>query len=149
MNLDDRDWDVMAALQADARLSFNALGRRVGLSQPAVAERVRRLEEAGVITGYHATIDRERSGLPFTAYLRVTCPSSQFQAIRALAIRAEEVIECHHVTGTECFFVKVASDSLARLEQVIERFRSHGEVVPSLVLSTIVEGKPVTPPSRL
>src|SRR3546814_12055748 len=76
---------LLAALQADARLSFSALGRVVGLSPPAVAERVRRMEEAGLIVGYGVTLDRGRLGLPITAFLRLTCPGEKYQAIRRLA----------------------------------------------------------------
>jgi Lrp/AsnC family leucine-responsive transcriptional regulator len=141
--LDPQDRKIIAALQADARLSFRALGRKIGLSQPAVAERVRRLEESGVITGYRALVGRDRAGLPVTAFLRVSCPGAKFQAVHRLARELAGVLECHHITGEACFLVKVAEPSLARLEATIERFREHGEAVSSVVLSSIVEDKPV------
>lgn len=144
--LDDTDRRLIEALQDDARLSYRALGRRIGLSQPAVADRVRRLEEAGVVTGYRAHIDRGRAGLSITAFLRVTCTGDRFQAIHRLARELPAVLECHHVSGEACFMVKVAEASLSGLERIIDRFREHGETVSSVVLSSVVEDKPVPLP---
>lgn len=140
--LDDLDRKLLTALQADARLSFRALGRQVGLSQPAVAERVRRMEEAGVLGAYRGIVDRGRAGLPVTAFLRVTCTGDRFRAVHGLAETLPGVLECHHITGEACFLVKVAAPTLAALEATIERFREYGEAVSSVVLSTIVEDKP-------
>jgi Lrp/AsnC family leucine-responsive transcriptional regulator len=144
--LDEIDRRLIAALEEDARLSYRALGRRIGLSQPAVAERVRRLEEAGVLTGYRAAVDRSLAGLPVTAFLRVTCAGERFQAVHRLARELPAVLECHHVSGEACFMIKVAEASLAGLECTIERFREHGETVSSVVLSSVVEGKPPSLP---
>jgi len=141
--LDAMDLRLITALQEDARLSYRALGRHVGLSQPAVAERIRRLEEAGVITGYRGRVDRSRAGLPVTAFLRVTCSGDRFQAVHRLARDLPAVLECHHVSGEACFIIKVADATLAGLERTIERFREHGETVSSIVLSSVVEDKPV------
>lgn len=140
--LDEIDRRLLAALQRDARLSFRALGREIGLSQPAVADRVRRLEEAGVLTGYRGLIDRGRAGLPVTAFLRVTCTRERFRAVHGLAGALPDVLECHHITGEACFLLKVAAADLAGLERTIDRFREHGETVSSVVLSSIVENKP-------
>ena len=142
-DLDDLDRRLLGELQRDARLSYSALGRRVGLSQPAVAERVRRLEEAGILTAYRARIDRARAGVAVTAFLRVQCTGNRFQAIHRLSRELAAVLECHHVTGGDCFFVKVTATTIARLERVIERFREHGDVISSVVLSTVVEDKPI------
>jgi Lrp/AsnC family transcriptional regulator, leucine-responsive regulatory protein len=140
--LTEIDRRLIAALQADARLSYRALGRQIGLSQPAVADRVRRLEESGVLTGYRAGIDRGRAGLTVTAFLRVTCTRDKFRAVHRLAEELPTVLECYHVTGEACFMVKVAATDLAGLERTIDRFREHGETVSSVVLSSIVEDKP-------
>ena len=141
--LDRYNRALLDVLQRDARLSFSALAREVGLSQPAVAERVRRLEEAGVLTGYRASVARDRVGLPITAFLRLTCPGDRFRAVGTLARELPQVIECHHVTGEDCFFLKLAVDSLETLEQVTERFRAHGQAVTTIALSSVVENKPV------
>ena len=144
--LDDIDRRLIEALQDDARLSYRGLGRRIGLSQPAVADRVRRLEEAGVVLGYRARVDRGSAGLPITAFLRVTCAGDRFHAIHRLARELPAVLECHHVSGEACFMVKVAEASLAGLERTVERFREHGETVSSVVLSSVVEDKPPSLP---
>lgn len=144
--IDDHGWALLVALQRDARLSFNALAREVGLSQPAVAERVRRLEEAGILAGYRALVARPRVGLPITAFLRLSCPGDRYQAVATLARDLSAVVDCHHVTGEDCFFLKLAVDSLDGLERVVERFRAHGRAVVTIALSTVVEGKPVDLP---
>ena len=137
---------LIDALQRDARLSFSALAREVGLSQPSVAERVRRLEESGVLNRYQAVIARERIGLPITAFLRLTCPSEKYRAVAALVANLPDVLECHHVTGDACFFLKVGVESLSSLERVVERFREHGQTNVTIALSTLVENKPVVAP---
>lgn len=148
--LDDIGRMILTTLQRDGRIAFSELGRRVGLSAPAVAERVRRMEDAGLITGYRALVDRGRLGLPITAFMRVTCPGDKYQAVRRLALDLPEVIDCHHVTGEDCFFIKFAVGSVEHLERVIDRFRAFGKTVSSVVLSTAVEDKPpsVRPPRQ-
>lgn len=141
--LDSTDCKLLGCLQEDARLSFRALGRRVGLSQPAVADRVRRLEHAGVLTGYRGQIDRAAAGLPIAAFLRVRCTTDKFKAVQRLACDLPAVLECHHVTGEDCFLVKVTAAAMSDLEATIERFREHGETVSSVVLSTVAENKPI------
>lgn len=141
--IDAHDHALLRALQRDARLSYSALAREVGLSQPAVGERVRRLEEAGILLGYQAVVAREKVGRPITAFLRLSCPSERNRAVTMLADDLPQVLECHHVTGEECFFLKLAVDSLGDLERGVERFRAHGQVVVTIALSTVVENKPV------
>ena len=145
--MDTHNRALIGALQRDARLSFSALAREVGLSQPAVAERVRRLEESGLLNRYQAVIARERIGLPITAFLRLTCPGEKYRAVASLAADLPDVLECHHVTGDDCFFLKIAVDSLGSLERVVERFRAHGQTAVTIALSTLVENKPVVAPN--
>ncbi|HAA92660.1 MAG TPA: AsnC family transcriptional regulator [Rhodospirillaceae bacterium] len=140
--MDQKTLNLLRYLAEDARLSFNALARRVGLSPPAVAERVRRLEESGALLGYHAKLDRRAIGLPITAFLRLRCPGAKFQAVRRLALELPQVLECHHITGEACFLVKLAAPTVESLEALIERFREHGEAESSVVLSSVVEQKP-------
>ena len=144
--LDSIDRKLVAALQIDGRLSFNALARQIGLSQPAVAERIRRLEKAGVIGAYRAVIDREQGGLPLTAFLRLTCRGDRYQAVWRMARELPQVLECHHVTGRDCFLVKITAATMPEIERLIERFREQGETESALVLSTVVENKPPTLP---
>lgn len=146
--MDKIDRELLAALQADARLSFNALARHVGLSQPAVAERVRRMEAAGLLTGYQARVDRNRLGLPITAFLRVSCPGEAYHAVESMARDLADVLECHHVTGEDCFHLKVAARSVAALDPLVARFRAHGRVGVTIALATVVEDKPANPPGE-
>jgi len=146
VTLDAWNRALLSALQRDARLSFNALAREVGLSQPAVAERVRRLEEAGLLVAYRAVVAREAAGIPITAFLRLSCASDRYQAVGTLARDLPQVLDCHHVTGEDCFFLKLAVESLGELEEVAERFRAHGRAIVTVALSAVVENKPVTLP---
>jgi Lrp/AsnC family leucine-responsive transcriptional regulator len=140
--LDDTGRRILAMLQREGRMPFSALGRRVGLSAPAVAERVRRMEDVGLITGWRVLVDRRRLGWTMTAFMRISCPGEKYQAVRRLAVDLPEVIDCHHVTGEDCFFVKLAVGSVEHLERIIDRFRDLGRTVSSVALSTIVEDKP-------
>src|SRR5689334_5659428 len=113
--LDLVDWKILAALQDNARLSFSALGKLVGLSQPAVAERVRRLEEAGIIGGYQVNLNLVKLGYPLVAFIKMSAHTSDYPKILELAQQFPEVLECHHLAGAESFIMKVAVSSMARL----------------------------------
>lgn len=139
--LDSTGWRLIAALQEDARLTYSELSTRVGLSAPAVAERMRRLEEAGVITGYRAQVDPAKLGLPITAFIRCNSPGPQ---IGAIARAAPEVLECHRVTGDDAFILKVVVASIAHLEVLIDRLLPYGQPTTSLVLSSPVPGREVS-----
>lgn len=141
--LDDIGRMILTTLQRDGRIAFSELGRRVGLSAPAVAERVRRMEDAGLITGYRALVDRGRLGLPITAFMRVTCPGDKYQAVRRLALDLPEVIDCHHVTGEDCFFVKLHLRSMEDLEGILDRFVLYGQTTTSIVHSAPVPPRPL------
>ena len=146
--LDDVGWRVLAALQADARLSFSALGRRVGLSPPAAAERVRRLEEAGIIRGYRAELDPERLGFPITAIIRVSTAEQHFARLKALVLELPEALECHHVTGADTLVVKVTAASVGHLEKVIEQLGRYGTPTTSIILSSPIARRPIQALSR-
>ena len=139
--LDATGWQILEALQEDARISFTELGRRVGMSPPAVAERVRRLEEAGIITGYRAQIDLSKAGFPITAIMRLTA-DGDCQSTGATIVRnIPEVLECYRVTGTDDYIMKVTADSVAGLENLIDRVAGYGSCITSLVLSTPLTGR--------
>lgn len=141
--LDPINRRLIAALQADARLSTAELARRVALSAPAVAERVRRLEESGVITGYHAEVDPRALGYPIAAVVRVRPATQQLAKIRELAGRIPEVIECHRVTGEDCFFLTLQLRSLDDLEGILDRFVLHGQTTTSIIHSSPVPRRPL------
>ena len=141
--MNQKTFHIVKLLVSNARLSFNALAKRVDLSPPAVAERVRRLENTGVLLGYHAKLERSAVGLPITAFVRLSCKGAKFHAVTRLALELPQVLECHHITGEACFLIKLAAPSIAELKLLIERFREYGEGDSSVVLSSVVEQKPV------
>jgi Lrp/AsnC family leucine-responsive transcriptional regulator len=144
--IDNVSWRILCALQENARLSYSELGRCVGLSPPAVAERVRRLEEAGIIAGYRAQIDLEKVGLPLTAYLRLSVPGRPSTDLPQVLRELPEVLECHHVTGVDCYVIKVAVSSVLQLEKLIEQLVQYGQSTTSIVLSSPVTHKVIGPP---
>ena len=146
--LDDVGWRILAALQADARLSFSELGRRVGLSPPAAAERVRRLEDAGIITGYRAELDPEKLGFPVSAIIRVSAPEQHFARLKALVAGLVEVREAHHVTGPDSLVLKVSAISVGHLEGVIEQLGRYGTPTTAVILSSPVRGRAVHEPAK-
>jgi Lrp/AsnC family transcriptional regulator, leucine-responsive regulatory protein len=135
--LDAIDRKILALLEANARLSFSAIGREVGLSQPAVAERIHRLESEGVISGYHAHLNTEKVGLPIMAFIHLaTSGLHGSQRGREAALAIPEVLEIHSVTGDDSFIIKVAVESVKHLETVIQQLGQYGNPSTSLVLST-------------
>jgi len=136
--LDDYARNLLHALQEDARLSYADLGRRVGLSPSATAERLRRMKEDGVIRGYTVEIDREALGLPILAYIRMTCEGQRYQPFLKFVQTMAEVRECHHVTGGEAFILQITTASIAELEKTIERLLPYGIPTTSIVLSSPV-----------
>jgi Lrp/AsnC family leucine-responsive transcriptional regulator len=145
IDLDATDARLLAALQQDGRQSIAELGRRVSMSASAVAERVRRLEETGVITGYRAVVDPERLGYGILAYLRLRYPSSTYGPLHDLLGATPEVIEAHHVTGDDCFVLKVIATSMGHLEQVSGRIGTLGSVTTSVAYSSPVPPRPIPP----
>jgi Lrp/AsnC family transcriptional regulator, leucine-responsive regulatory protein len=145
--LDQTDWRIIAELQRDGRLSYNQLGRLVNMSSPAVAERVRRLEESGVITGYQARIDPAQAGLPLTAFVQLRCALGRCLLKTTAADDFPEVVEVHKLSGNSCSMLKVRVASMPHLEGLLERLGEHGEMNSHVVLSTQYEGRPVQPPA--
>jgi Lrp/AsnC family leucine-responsive transcriptional regulator len=129
---------LLFALQANARLSHSELGRQLGLSAPAVAERVRKMEEAELITGYHAEVNPAQLGYSVLAFIRLTAPPEQYPRVLELAQRLPEIRECHHVTGGEAFILKVLATSIPHLESIIALLSAYGTTRTSIVLSSPV-----------
>jgi Lrp/AsnC family leucine-responsive transcriptional regulator len=146
--LDDLDWRILDELQTDGRLSYKELGRRVNLSPPAVAERVRRLEESGVITGYRAQVDPQRAGYPISAYVEMRCSLAKCLLKTSTADDYPEVSEIHKLSGDHCSMLKIRATSLEHLEGLLERLGKHGELRSTVVLSTQYDGRPVEPPQE-
>jgi Lrp/AsnC family leucine-responsive transcriptional regulator len=139
--LDPINRRLLQELQADARVTMAELGRRINLSAPAVAERVQRLERAGVITGYRAEIDPKAVGFPIAAVVRVRPTTRQLQKIPELAREIPEVVDCHRITGEDCYFVKLHLRSMDDLEGILDRFVVLGQTTTSIIHSSPVMGR--------
>jgi Lrp/AsnC family leucine-responsive transcriptional regulator len=134
---------LLAELQQDARLSLAELGRRVNLSAPAVADRLQRLERARVITGYRAEVDPKAVGYPISAIVRIRPATRQLHKIPELAREMPEVIECHRVTGEDCFVLRLHLHAMDDLEELLDRFIVYGQTTTSIVHSSPISGRPL------
>jgi Lrp/AsnC family leucine-responsive transcriptional regulator len=137
--LDEAGMEILRALQENARVSFAELARKIGMSAPAITDRVRKMEEAGIIAGYHARVDPARSGYPVTAFVRLRVPQNQFPHVITLARDTPEVRECHHASGEDAFVLKVSAKSPDQLDRAVAAFRDLGEVHTTVIVSTPVE----------
>jgi Lrp/AsnC family leucine-responsive transcriptional regulator len=136
--LDKISWNILRELQEDARLSYAELGRRVGLTTPAVIERVKRLEDAGIIKGYRAEINPAKIGLPILAFIRMSITGVDFAHIIEVAEKSPEILECHRGTGGDSFILKVAVSDVEHLQKVIDELIPYGVTTTSIVLSSPV-----------
>ena len=137
-SLDEVNRRLLAELQDDARLSLAELGRRVGLSSPAVAERLDRLQSAGVIQRFRTEIDPRALGYQLGVVVRIRPAARQLEKIAELARRTPEVVECHRITGEDCFFMKAHVRSVEHLEELIDRVTPYGQTTTSIVQSSPV-----------
>jgi Lrp/AsnC family leucine-responsive transcriptional regulator len=144
--LDQIAWKIIEELQQDARLSWAELGRRVGLTTPAVAERVHRLEKLGVIRGFHADISLERLGMPIQIFVRLSMagPESLVRSFQLQVKTWEEVLECHRVTGSDSFIVKARVVSVVHLESFLDKMGHYGTTSTATVLSSPVLQRTIT-----
>ena len=136
--LDGVNLRLLDELQRDARLTLAELGRRVGLSAPAVAERLQRLEEGEVLRGYHADVDPVALGYSQSAVLRIRPAPRELRKVAQLAQTTPEVVECHRITGDDCYFMKMHVRDVAHLEEVIDRFAIFGQTTTSIIQSSPV-----------
>ena len=146
MRLDDIDWAILDELQREGRVGFRELGRRVGLSAPAVTSRVHRLETAGIITGYRAVLDPLPVGLPVLAFVRVSSAGGvgADEEFVAAVRRVPEIREVHRVTGAETYLLRVLVSSMQDLERILRPLWEFGDTVTGVVMSTVVAGRPIT-----
>lgn len=143
--LDTTGWLLLQELQQNARLSFSELGQRVGLSAPAVADRIHRMEEAGIITGYRAEVNVGKLGLPVLAIIRLGSVAGQSCTTVARRVSEfPEVLECYRVTGSDSVVIKVVAASVAHLERIIDQLSMYGLPTTSIVLSKPTQKKMIT-----
>jgi Lrp/AsnC family leucine-responsive transcriptional regulator len=142
--LDPTNRRLLAALQQDARMSLAELGRQVGLSSPAVAERIKRLEAAGVIRGYHADIDPRPLGYTLGITLRIRPAPRQLATVAKLAQDTPEVIECQRITGDDCYLMTAYVRDVGHMETIIDSFAAYGQTTTSVMQSSPVPRRGVT-----
>ena len=134
-SLDMTDWAILAELQQDGRIPLTELGRRVNLSASATTERVKRLENTGIITGYRATVDLDKVGYAVLAVVRLKYPGNQHQPLHRLLTERTEILECLRTTGEDCYTLKIAATSMPHLEQVVNELTAFGTTTTNIVYS--------------
>lgn len=139
--IDEIDWKILKELQINARITFAELGRRVGLTTPAVIERIRKMEDASIITGYRVEIDTAKIGLPITAFIRMSIAGVDYSHIIEVAKESAEVLECHRGTGNDSFIMKVAVADVGHLQTLIDKLTPYGITTTSIVLSSPVKSR--------
>jgi len=142
--LDRVDRLLLVQLEQNARLTLAELGRRVGLSAPAVGERLQRLEARGVVRGYTAQLDPKALGYPLSAVIRIRPAANQLQRVAEIARLTPEVVECHRITGDDCYFMKLHLRDIEHLERVLDRFTPFGQTTTSIIQSSPVPTRSVT-----
>ena len=140
-SIDEIGIKILQALQMNARSTFSEIGKRVGLSSPAVAERIYKMEASGIINGYHADIKPDIFGHHILAFISLTTQPEKYQKIYSFAIKEKEIIECHHISGNESLIMKVVSVSIPHLESVVEKLSKFGETKTRIVLSSPINKK--------
>ncbi|MEV4313426.1 Lrp/AsnC family transcriptional regulator [Actinocrispum sp. NPDC049592] len=133
---DGTDWRILEQLQRDGRMSYAELAKAVSMSPSAVTERVRRLEQAGIIRGYTAVVDADRLGYSIMALVRLRYPNGNYKPFHALVDTTPEIVEAHHTTGEDCFVLKVLARSMRHLETITGRISGLGPVTTSVVYSS-------------
>ncbi|WP_030659645.1 Lrp/AsnC family transcriptional regulator [Streptomyces rimosus] len=141
---DATDWRILDVLQRNGRAGYAELARAVNMSASAVTERVRRMEEAGVISGYAAVVEPEAIGLGVLAFVRLRYPNGNYKPFHDLLDTTPEILEAHHVTGDDCFVLKVAARSMKHLEEVSGRVGALGSVTTSVVYSSPLPRRPIS-----
>jgi Lrp/AsnC family leucine-responsive transcriptional regulator len=145
--LDSVNVRLLEALHEDPRLSMSELARRVGMSAPAVTERVQRLRRSGVISGFRMDVDPVALGMPVTAFVRVRPGPGQLPKVAEAARDTPEVVECYRITGEDCFILKLHGSSIGELEATLDRFLMFGQTTTSIVVTTPVPSRPLPLPA--
>ncbi|MCC0632824.1 MULTISPECIES: Lrp/AsnC family transcriptional regulator [unclassified Clostridioides] len=141
--MDVTDYRIIEILQDDGRISMKDLGKIVGLTSPAVSERVKRLEESGVIEGYKAIVNPDSLGRVIKAFIHISLPSNGYTEFIESAGNDPRIVECHHITGDDCLLLKVIVKDMYELENVIDTIKKIGSTKTSVILSTPIQAKSI------
>lgn len=141
--MDATDHRIIDILQQDGRISMKDLGKIVGLTSPAVSERVKRLEESGIIEGYKAIVNPDALGRVIKAFIHISLPSNKYEEFINVARQDPRIVECHHVTGDDCSLLKVIVRDMYELENVIDTIKKIGSTKTSVILSTPIQAKAI------
>ena len=143
--LDEINWAVLSALQENARTPYSKLAKRVGLSVPATIERIRKLEDAGIITGYYARVDAKRLGLPILAVVRCSGTGTQLTALARRVDKIPQIISAYRMSGDTCFLAIVVAESTEHLEKLLDEISVCAQASTSIVVSTPLAHRPLGP----
>jgi len=146
MEIDSKSWAILEVLQSNARQSLTELAHTVGMSVPAVSERVKRLEDAGVIRGYYAIVAPLKTGYALSALVGITVPQPTKKILLDRLAAMPEVQECHHVTGNDSYVFRLLARDVTHLELLVSRLNDLGETRTRIILSTPISQRPVLPP---
>ncbi len=141
--MDMTDHKIIEILQEDGRISMKDLGKIVGLTSPAVSERVKRLEESGIIEGYKAIINPDALGRVIKAFIHISLPNNMYKKFLDEARKDPRIVECHHITGDDCSVLKVIVKDMYELEEVIDSIKEIGSTKTSVILSTPIQAKSI------
>lgn len=141
--MDMTDHKIIEILQEDGRISMKDLGKIVGLTSPAVSERVKRLEESGIIEGYKAIISPDALGRIIKAFIHVSLENNMYKKFIDEAKKDPRIVECHHITGDDCSVLKVIVKDMYELEEVIDSIKAIGSTKTSVILSTPIQSKSI------
>lgn len=141
--MDVTDHKIIDILQKDGRVSMKDLGKIVGLTSPAVSERVKRLEESGIIEGYKAIVNPDALGRVIKAFIHISLDSDKYGVFLEGARKDPRIVECHHITGDDCSLLKVIVKDMYELEEVIDSIKKIGSTKTSVILSTPIQAKSI------
>ncbi|APG60169.1 Lrp/AsnC family transcriptional regulator [Christiangramia salexigens] len=143
MKIDDLNWAILEELQANARISFSELGRKIGLTSPAVAERVKKMEDAGIINSYKTNLSHQKTGYQLRAIITLRAFMGRLKAFLETVKSFKEVVNCYRITGNENIIMEVVLQDQAHLEKLIDKLITYGETRTHIILSNVVEDAPI------
>ncbi len=143
--MDKLNWAILEELQRNARISFSEIGRKIGLTSPAVAERVRKMEDSGIINSYKVHLSHQKVGYQLRAIITLRAFTGRLKAFLETVKTYKEVINCYRITGNENIIMEVVLKDQVHLEKLIDKLITYGETRTHIVLSNVVKDAPVLP----